>query len=429
MGSELFFSFVFVFLCFFPSQTVFAGIDTLKDYKLGSWKVDLGFEERFRYEYKADFYFNDSLKDNGSLFYNRIKINSKFSLEDKYEIFLEGLDGTVGDYQIKKTVQMDDFDLYQGYIKIKHLTGSDMSLKAGRQELNYGKGRLISVGPWPNRSPVFDAAVFRYEKDYFYGDAFIAYNVKYYAHQANHINGEEQISGIYLGHKQDKKPLLESYFLSFIDNNKKTTGHIKRFTVGLRSQAIFLKDYAYDFEFPFQFGKDGSKDIRAYALHLDISRNFDIALKPKLTLELNLASGDHNASDNKNTTFIPLYHSTHGPYGIIDFFRWQNMREAAVLLTVSPCKKLQVAPEMHFYWLDDVHDSWYNASGTKLRTGTTGNESSFAGTETSILAKYDLTKYIQLESGYAHFFTGQYVEDTGANDDADWFYSQMCLKF
>ncbi len=399
-------SVIFAFLCFSPSKTVFAGIDTLKNYKLGSWKVNVGFEERLRYEYKSDFDFNDRLKGNGSLFYNRLRINSTFSLKDEYELFLEGLDAKVGNYQIKKTAQADDFDLHQAYIQIKHLMGSDIVLKAGRQELNYGKGRLIAAPTWSNRVNSFDAAVFRYANDSFYGDVFIGYNVKYYAHQANHINGEEMVNGIYLGYKQDKRFLLESYFLSLIDNNKKATGHIKRFTVGLRSQASFLKDYAYDFEFPFQFGEDGAKDIRAYALHLDVSRNFDIALKPKLTLEFNLASGDHSASDSKNTTFIPLYQSTHGPYGIIDFFRWQNMREAAVMLTLSPLKKLQVTPEMHFFWLDDVRDSWYNSSGTKLRTGTKGNESSFAGTEASIVAKYDLYKYMQIEFGYAHFFTG-----------------------
>jgi hypothetical protein len=420
---------IFAAVCFFPSHTVFAGIDTLKNYKIGDWKVDVWLEERLRYEYKSDFDFNDRLKDSGSLLFNRIRIKGKLSLEDNYELFLEGLDAKVGNYQIKKTAQTDDLDLYQAYIKIKHLAGSDIDLKAGRQELNYGKGRLIASSAWSNRLTSFDAAVLHYAKDSFYGDAFIGYQVKYYAHQANHLNGEEMISGIYLGQKRDKKSLLESYFLSFIDNNKKATGHIHRFTVGVRSQASFLEDYAYDFEVPLQFGKDGTKDISAYAVHLDVSRKFDIALKPKLTLEFNLASGDHKAGDNKNTTFIPLYQTTHTPYGIMDFFRLQNMREAAVNLAVLPCQKLQVTPEMHFFWLDDVHDSWYNSSGTKLRTGTKGNESSFVGTETSIVAKYELTKYIQLESGYAHFFTGQYVKDTGANDDADFVYSQMCLKF
>ena len=411
-------------------QNIFAAENILKGYNLAGWKTDFGIEDRLRYEYRSDFDFNKSSKDNGSLIFNRVRINGKFNLNDKYELFIEGLDGRVGSYRIKKTAQTTDFDLHQAYLKINKIINSGFAVKLGRQELTYGKGRLIAAPTWSNRINSFDAAVLRYNAGSFYGDLFIGYNVKYDVNNANHINDEEMLSGIYLGNQKDKKsPLLEGYFLSLIDNNKKSTGHIHRYTVGLRSQANFLGNYTYDFEMPFQFGKDGAKDIRAYALHLDVSRTFDIFLKPKLMFEFNLASGDREPNDSKSNTFIPLFQSTHGPYGIIDFFRWENMKEGAVSVCLSPNVKFQITPELHFYWLDSIHDSWYNSSGTKLRTGTKGNESSYVGSEASIWARYDLSKNIQLESGYSHFFTGSFVKDTGSNDDADWLYLQTTLKF
>jgi len=411
-------------------RIAWAGDNFLKGYQLGDWKVDSGIEERLRYEYKSDFDFNKNVDDSGSLFFNRARLNGKFSLEDKFEIFLEVLDARVGCYRIKKTAQADDMDLHQAYLKINRIMDSNFDVKMGRQEIQYGKGRLLAAPTWANRINAFDAVTVHYAQTPYYGDAVIGFNVKYDDHNPNHITDEEILNGLYLGYQKDKKsPLLEVYSLNLVDNNKSTTGHIHRYTVGLRLQAGLWKGFTYDFEAPYQFGDYGTKDIKAYALHLDLNQGFDVALKPKLTLEFNLASGDKKSSDNEVNTFVPLYQTTHAPYGIMDFFRWQNMREIAGSFTITPIKKLQLTAGVNFFWLDNIHDSWYNSSGSKLRTGIQGNEHSFVGTETSLVGKYDLTKEIQVEGGYAHFFSGPYVKDTGAHNDADWLYSQISLKF
>jgi hypothetical protein len=35
---------------------------------------------------------------------------------------------------------------------------------------------------------------------------------------------------------------------------------------------------------------------------------------------------------------------------------------------------------------------------------------------------------VALEAGYSHFFTGQYVRDTGPSNDADFFYLQAKIS-
>ena len=37
--------------------------------------------------------------------------------------------------------------------------------------------------------------------------------------------------------------------------------------------------------------------------------------------------------------------------------------------------------------------------------------------------------FLELEGGYAHFFCGKYVKETGSADDADWFYLQTLITF
>ena len=44
--------------------------------------VTIGWEERFRYEYKKDFDLNADAKDNGGLFFHRFRLNAKATLGD-----------------------------------------------------------------------------------------------------------------------------------------------------------------------------------------------------------------------------------------------------------------------------------------------------------------------------------------------------------
>jgi len=50
-----------------------------------------------------------------------------------------------------------------------------------------------------------------------------------------------------------------------------------------------------------------------------------------------------------------------------------------------------------------------------------------------VVAGYALNKFTSLESGYGHFFTGDYIDQTwqgaGGSKDADWFYVQAVVKF
>jgi hypothetical protein len=185
----------------------------------------------------------------------------------------------------------------------------------------------------------------------------------------------------------------------------------------------------YDMEVPYQFGRTQNRDINAYAFHLDISRTFgEIVWKPQVAVSYDEASGDKKVGDGTTNTFNPLYQSTHDPYGLLDYFRWQNMRNPEISLTLSPMDKLKVRPQVDVFWLQSTNDSWYNSSGVIVRTKTSGERRSYVGTEASLRVFYDVSKNVKAECGWAHFFCGGYVKDTGAHDDVDWVYSQITLK-
>jgi hypothetical protein len=402
---------------------------------IGNWGIKAGFDERFRYEYKHDFDFNKSVKDNGSLLFNRIMINIKANLKDSWgqnmlDLFVEGLDARAGAYRIKPVKsQRDGLDLHQAYINLYNIAGSDFNFKIGRQEIKYGAGRLIASPSWSNRIRSYDAAILHYHPSDLYLDLLFGADVKYDDDNFNYIQYKEKIMGLYGGYKINKElSKIEFYFLpqTIRNNTTKST----RYTAGIRFQGSIPGEILYDIELPYQFGNLNNKKIKAYAFHADLSRAFQAVLwEPKLVFEYNHASGDKNSNDSTNNTFIPLYQSTHEPYGLMDFFRWENMREIALSVNLSVTNKLKLIPQVNFFWLMSTNDSWYSSTGAVLRTASSGLRSHYVGQEASLRASYEVSKNIKLESGYAHFFSGGYVKDSGANNDADWVYTQIAFKY
>lgn len=420
---------------FFVSGNVFAGVPADKGESL-RWHYKAGVDERFRVEYKQDLDFNDAAKEHGNLFYNRLRVNFKAALADEYlnnmaDVFIEGLDARAGGYHLKGTVsQRDDFDLHQAYVSLYDIVHSSWGIRIGRQELCYGKGRLVAAPTWSNAVRSFDASVLRYRADGFYLDLLYGRNVKYKDGHANRSNAKDSLAGFYGGYQKDKvSPLWEGYFL--VQSITNTATKVRRFTVGPRSQGRLFGGIVYDIEIPYQCGQTGSRQIKAWAAHLDLSKSFEgFFWKPQVVFEYNQATGDTDPGDDVSNTFIPLYQSTHDVYGgPMDLFRWENIREVIGRVNLSPTEKITLSPEVDVFWLESENDSWYHSSGTSLRKKLTGERSSYVGSQVSLKVAYSISKYVQLEGGVAHFFAGAYVKDTGAHDDVNWAYSQIILRY
>ncbi|MDE2221496.1 MAG: alginate export family protein [Candidatus Omnitrophica bacterium] len=404
------------------------------------WDYKIGGEERLRYEYRDNFDFNESKKDNATHFLNRLKINAAADLEDEYlkkvaEVFVEGLDARDWPYLTKATAgQTDSMDLHQAFVGLYNVGGSGIDVKLGRQEMNYGAKRLIASPTWLNAVRSWDGAVVHYHKNGLYSDLIYGQNVQYQDKEFNVSDGHEILSGIYSGwQKNHVSPLVEWYFLN--QDDTRGINDIHRDTAGARVKLKIASGTVLDVEAPYQWGRTGTttagtKPIRAYAFHANVEKYLnDWTWRPRINLSYDEASGNKNPNGNVNNTFVPLYQTVHAPYGEMDFFRWENMRNPELNVQFSPIKKFRFTPQVDFFWLQSKNDSWYNSSGTAVRTKTSGKRSYYVGSEASLRFYYDFTKNLKFETGYAHFFCGGFVRDTGPNDDADWIYSQMVFKF
>jgi hypothetical protein len=163
----------------------------------------------------------------------------------------------------------------------------------------------------------------------------------------------------------------------------------------------------------------------------------ELLWKPRFGLEYDYASADRNPNDGNSESFQNLFPSNHDKYGFMDEFGWRNIHDARLQVNVKPIKKLDLEFDYHAFWLADTHDFWFRSNGiSTLRTKTpdgrdvrTIGASNFAGQEIDLTATYELNKFFKFQTGYSHFFAGQYLADTGAHSDADFGYFMTTFSF
>jgi len=190
--------------------------------------------------------------------------------------------------------------------------------------------------------------------------------------------------------------------------------------------------FDYDGEFAFQAGNVRGMDLTAFAAHVGAGYTFDASWLPRLGIAYNFGTGDDDPADKDIQTFQNLFPTNHKFYGQMDVFSWQNMHDLEVSLKAQPVKAVTMKAEYHAFWLETTEDVWYRANGvTPVRplTPISRAAGNYAGSEVDVTVQWNVTKNLQFEGGYSHFFAGDYLADTGPSDDADFGYVQAKLIF
>ena len=53
----------------------------------------------------------------------------------------------------------------------------------------------------------------------------------------------------------------------------------------------------------------------------------------------------------------------------------------------------------------------------------------YEGSQVELVVTWSPKKYLQIQGGYAHFFAGTYLQDTGPSSDADFGYIMATITF
>jgi hypothetical protein len=305
-------------------------------------------------------------------------------------------------------------------------------LRAGRQEINYGSGRLLSVGEGPNARLYFTGGKAMYKSTYLLADAFVMMaDTTYPGTFDNKPTRQVNLWGGYATIMIPKKGNLDLYYIGINRNNAFFEEGIAkeiRHTAGFR----YWKNgggFIYNLEAAYQFGTFGNGRINAWTASAEMGYSFENTMfAPTINLRNDYISGDKKAGDGNLQSFNPLY-----PRG--GYLGFSPQTGPVNLIDIHPYGTLDLLPNLKFQadvvfnMRYSLNDGVYRPSGRYNLPGS-ASDKRYIGTSYLANFSYTVNNYISLASGIQYFKTGAFLNDLIPNTkDGIFFNIQLGFMF
>jgi hypothetical protein len=402
--------------------------------------ASFGGQIRNRHEFWDGFGFGASASDDDDFNLTRIRLHGDLHLGPNARIFMEGIAALATERELaggRRTGDNDSGDFMNAFIELQTDSAPNKGhkIRFGRQEISYGKQRIISAANWSNTRRNFDGIKGIFNFANWRLDAFWARPVTKIKYDINKSNDDQEFYGVYASGNPTYIPgNIEAYILG-LDRSSRTfngtSGQEERYTIGTRLWGPISGTAAfYEFEGAYQFGDHGTADIDAFML------TGELGIKPagwpaglKVWLAADYATGDDGAGDGDSETFDPLFPTGHGHLGYADQLGRFNIIDFRPGLTFKSFADTSVKVDFHNFWRADTDDALYNTGGGVIIAAAASSDS-YVGSEIDITLKKKFTPNWDALLIYSHFFTGDTIEDgIASEEDIDAVYVQLQFTF
>jgi len=127
-------------------------------------------------------------------------------------------------------------------------------------------------------------------------------------------------------------------------------------------------------------------------------------------------------------TFNQLYPLAHAFLGIADVIGRQNVISPSLGVIVKPMSRTKLGVRGYAFWRASTDDAVYGASGAPMRAGSAGSASE-VGSEIDVWLDHRFDRHWTGLAGYSHFFAGEFIEQSGAHQDIDFYFVQAQYTF
>jgi Alginate export len=296
---------------------------------------------------------------------------------------------------------------------------NSFAIRAGRQELEYGSGRLIDVREGPNVRLSFDGFLVKSKIHSWQIDGFAVRpdldKPGFFDNAPNHAVG---FWGVYAVKSLPRKVSLDIYYLG-LDRKQASfergTAQEVRHSLGARlSRPIATEKPGWDFDYEglWQFGTFGSAEIRAWTVASETGFRVPTwPLKPRFSAKADISSGDHPGS-NTLGTFNPLFPkgnyfgvlATTGP-GPINFIDLHPRVETTLPHGVT------ASFDWIFQWRESLDDGVYAVPGFLIRAAD-GSRARFVGHRPGGEVRWQVNRHLWFQADYGIFYAGKFLKET-----------------
>ena len=395
--------------------------------------------ERIRYEGLDGQFRAGNTRDVEDQVFSRLLLRADYT-RDNWGITVEGIDarawGTKAD-SFANTTTVNTFDFLQANLTWQPADGHKLTV--GRYTMDIGSRRLSARNRYRNTINSFNGVRWDYEgRDGFEAGAFWnAPTIRRPGARAQLVDNEHELDtqstdftffGAHATQRVDERASAQVYLLGLSDHRDSQSNSRDLTTAGFRYLLPAAPGRMFgETEVAYQFGGRGTADVSAYFVHGAVGRQFDVAMKPKLSFALDVASGndDDDPDWNRFDTLFGARRWEYGPTGIYGAIGRRNLVSPEVRVTFQPMDDLTVMLAARSIRLAAAADGWREAGDT---TGTGGD----VGDQYECRVRWDIApKSLRLEGGAAYFAGDTFRETStlGRRTDTSYFYFQTVWTF
>lgn len=398
--------------------------------------LSLGGEVRQQYEYTHSPRFGEVAESEAGVWLQRYTLHQDLKIGPHIRVFTqlssaiesgrEGGPSPVDENALALQNAFVDFALPLG-------GGFRLTLRAGRQEIQLGSGRLVDVREGPNVRRTFDAASATLGLANWRVQALLARPIDARRGVFDDKASDEQLLfGIYatVSRLHMLPGTVDLYYLDFEDDDgtfAQGNARERRHSIGARLSGA-QAGWDWNWEAIYQFGTFGDGRISAWSLASDTGFTFrDQPWQPRLAISANIASGDSDPGDPDLGTINAIfprgnYFSQAAVLGPRNFFNLHPF------LTVRPARDWSLTADMNLFWRLETQDGVYSPAGQLIRAPK-DSDKRFVGSSLSLTSSAVLAENLSFAAIYSHFFAGAFIRETGPSRDIDFVQFTLQAKF
>jgi len=406
-------------------------LDRIKYIALGrqGWFLSIGGEVRFKYEnYHNPGFGTDPASPRGYLL-QRYLLHGDWHFGPHFRLFTQfqsGLEG--GRNGGPRPTDEDVADLHQAFLDIDNESHTFV-LRIGRQEAEFGSGRLIGESEGLNIRRAFDGFRVIRKLGNWHWNTMLFHPVVVRANTYAVPDHTQTLWGTGFVRPRENGGFAIYYIgldHKLVAFNGKSERQINE-TVGTRAwKQGALVDY--DTDIIFQTGTFAGGYLLAGAVSGNLGFNFRRAKwKPRVGARFDYSSGDADRSGTNLNTFNPLFpnpvysslSALLGPSNIADV-------GPTVRFAIRP--KTRLGFESPFYWRSSLQDGVYGFAGNLIRPG---NQSTarYVGVQPGVSLDHSYSSHFSSSAAYFRFLSGEFLRQTPPGKDVGYFYATLTFRY
>lgn len=393
------------------------------------WFLSIGGEIRYKYEnYDNSGFGTDPSRPDGYVL-QRYLLHTDWHFGPHLRLFAQfqsGLEG--GRNGGPRLTDEDVADLHQAFLDLANESHTFV-LRSGRQEVEFGSGRLIGESEGLNIRRAFDGFRVIRKLAHWNWNTMLFHPVLVRPNTFAIPDHTQTLWGTGFVRPRENG----GWAIYYIGLDRKLAafngkgGRQVSETIGMRSwNRGALVDY--DADVIFQSGTFANGYLLAGAVSGSVGFNFGNAKwKPRIGARFDYSSGDADRNGTNLNTFNPLFPNP--VYSSLSALLGpSNITDLGATARLAVGSKTRLGFESPFYWRSSLQDGVYGFAGNLIRPGDL-SMARYIGAQPGITLDHSYSPHFSSSAAYFRFLRGEFLRQTPPGKDVGFFYATLTFRY